>query len=165
VDYGFGVFDAVTDAPRTHLAGRVLLVLAAATVVFEQSPANEALRANLGFRALESTGSAVMAGLAVAGITVLIEGISSALVVAGVSANPDGLRRLAVKLRMHRELKRAFDPAGILNPGRIVRAPAMDDRSLFRYPPGYAHAPPETVGPSAAWETVLPVAPAERVWP
>ncbi len=35
-------------------------------------------------------------------------------------------------------VKDAFDPAAVLNPGRIVRAPRMDDRSLFRYPPDYA---------------------------
>ncbi len=29
----------------------------------------------------------------------------------------------------------------MLNPGRIVRPPRMDDRTLFRYPPGYAPAP------------------------
>lgn len=35
-------------------------------------------------------------------------------------------------------VKEAFDPAATLNPGRIVHAPRMDDRSLFRYGPGYA---------------------------
>jgi FAD/FMN-containing dehydrogenase/Fe-S oxidoreductase len=36
------------------------------------------------------------------------------------------------------ELKRAFDPRGLMNPGKIVGAPKMDDRSLFRFKPGYA---------------------------
>ena len=35
------------------------------------------------------------------------------------------------------EVKDAFDPKGLFNPGRIVRAPKFDDRTLFRYPPGY----------------------------
>src|SRR3954466_13708830 len=35
------------------------------------------------------------------------------------------------------EVKRRFDPQGVLNPGKIVDAPKMDDRSLFRYPPDY----------------------------
>ena len=35
------------------------------------------------------------------------------------------------------EVKRRFDPRNILNPGKIVDPPKMDDRSLFRYPPGY----------------------------
>ena len=35
------------------------------------------------------------------------------------------------------EVKDAFDPAGMMNPGKIVAAPRMDDRELFRYGPGY----------------------------
>jgi FAD/FMN-containing dehydrogenase/Fe-S oxidoreductase len=35
-------------------------------------------------------------------------------------------------------LKQAFDPKGLMNPGKIVAAPKMDDRSLFRYKPDYA---------------------------
>src|SRR3954463_15698119 len=36
-----------------------------------------------------------------------------------------------------REVKHRFDPDNVLNPGKIVDPPDMDDRSLFRYPPGY----------------------------
>ncbi|MCK1708348.1 MULTISPECIES: FAD-binding and (Fe-S)-binding domain-containing protein [unclassified Bradyrhizobium] len=36
-----------------------------------------------------------------------------------------------------REVKQRFDPEGVLNPGKIVDAPKMDDRSLFRYRPDY----------------------------
>jgi FAD/FMN-containing dehydrogenase/Fe-S oxidoreductase len=36
-----------------------------------------------------------------------------------------------------REVKQRFDPGQVLNPGKIVDAPKMDDRSLFRYPPDY----------------------------
>ena len=42
------------------------------------------------------------------------------------------------------EVKDAFDPGGLFNPGKIVRPPKMDDRTLFRYKPGYrieTHAP------------------------
>ena len=35
-------------------------------------------------------------------------------------------------------VKDRFDPSGIFNPGKIVRAPKMDDRSLFRYSHKYA---------------------------
>ena len=35
------------------------------------------------------------------------------------------------------EVKDAFDPRHLFNPGRIVHAPRFDDRSLFRYPPDY----------------------------
>lgn len=36
-----------------------------------------------------------------------------------------------------KDVKQRFDPDGVLNPGKIVDAPRMDDRSLFRYPPDY----------------------------
>jgi Fe-S oxidoreductase len=36
-----------------------------------------------------------------------------------------------------REVKHRFDPGHVLNPGKIVDSPRMDDRALFRYPPGY----------------------------
>ncbi|NND49536.1 MAG: FAD-binding oxidoreductase, partial [Rhizobiales bacterium] len=35
------------------------------------------------------------------------------------------------------EVKDRFDPAGVLNPGKVVRAPRMDDRNLMRYSPDY----------------------------
>ena len=35
------------------------------------------------------------------------------------------------------EVKHRFDPNNVLNPGKIVDAPKMDDRTLFRYPPDY----------------------------
>jgi FAD/FMN-containing dehydrogenase/Fe-S oxidoreductase len=35
------------------------------------------------------------------------------------------------------EVKDRFDPHGLFNPGKIVRAPKFDDRSLFRYDPFY----------------------------
>ena len=41
----------------------------------------------------------------------------------------------------YEEVKRTFDPSGIMNPGKIVRPPRMDDRALFRYGPGYAERP------------------------
>ncbi len=35
------------------------------------------------------------------------------------------------------EVKAAFDPGNVLNPGKIVDPPRMDDRALFRYAPHY----------------------------
>ena len=35
------------------------------------------------------------------------------------------------------EIKALFDPDGLMNPGKIVRPPRMDDATLFRFPPGY----------------------------
>jgi FAD/FMN-containing dehydrogenase/Fe-S oxidoreductase len=40
--------------------------------------------------------------------------------------------------RAFETVKDTFDPSNMLNPGRVVRPPRMDDRTLFRYPPGYA---------------------------
>jgi FAD/FMN-containing dehydrogenase/Fe-S oxidoreductase len=40
-------------------------------------------------------------------------------------------------VRLFEEVKDRLDPAGVLNPGKIVRAPRMDDRSLFRFKPDY----------------------------
>jgi FAD/FMN-containing dehydrogenase/Fe-S oxidoreductase len=44
-----------------------------------------------------------------------------------------------------REVKQRFDPGHTLNPGKIVDAPRMDDRSLFRYTPNYRVADLNTV--------------------
>jgi FAD/FMN-containing dehydrogenase/Fe-S oxidoreductase len=41
-------------------------------------------------------------------------------------------------VRAFETVKDAFDPAGMMNPNRIVHPPRMDDRTLFRYGPGYA---------------------------
>ncbi|HJS30518.1 MAG TPA: FAD-linked oxidase C-terminal domain-containing protein, partial [Alphaproteobacteria bacterium] len=40
-------------------------------------------------------------------------------------------------VRAFEKIKDAFDPEGLFNPGKIVRPPKMDDRRLFRFPPGY----------------------------
>jgi len=47
-------------------------------------------------------------------------------------------------VRAFEEVKDAFDPQGLFNPGKIVRAPKMDDRSLFRFKPDYRQLPIET---------------------
>ncbi len=52
-------------------------------------------------------------------------------------------------------VKDRFDPEGLLNPGKIVRAPKMDDRSLFRYPPGYTHDSTEPRLDWSAWPAGL----------
>jgi len=40
------------------------------------------------------------------------------------------------------EIKSWLDPKGLMNPGKIVAPPRMDDKSLFRFKPGYATRPP-----------------------
>ena len=39
--------------------------------------------------------------------------------------------------RAFEEVKDRFDPQGLYNPGKVVRPPKFDDRTLFRYAPGY----------------------------
>jgi FAD/FMN-containing dehydrogenase/Fe-S oxidoreductase len=41
-------------------------------------------------------------------------------------------------VRAFETVKEAFDPIGLLNPNRITHPPRMDDRTLFRYGPGYS---------------------------
>ena len=54
-------------------------------------------------------------------------------------------------VRAFEEIKGAFDPQGVLNPGKIVGASRMDDRTLFRYPPGYRAAPIDAALDWSAW--------------
>ena len=54
-------------------------------------------------------------------------------------------------VRAFEEVKDTFDPSGLLNPGKIVRAPKMDDRELFRFGPAYAPDPLETALDWSAW--------------
>jgi len=49
------------------------------------------------------------------------------------------------------EVKDLFDPKGMLNPGKIVRPPKMDDRSLFRFKPGYTTQKLDTVLDWSDW--------------
>ncbi len=50
------------------------------------------------------------------------------------------------------EIKDLFDPAGMMNPGKIVRGTRMDDASLFRYPPAYRTQPLATALDWSAWD-------------
>jgi FAD/FMN-containing dehydrogenase/Fe-S oxidoreductase len=50
------------------------------------------------------------------------------------------------------EIKDLFDPAGLMNPGKIVRPSRMDDASLFRLRPGYATIPLATALDWSAWD-------------
>ncbi len=44
-------------------------------------------------------------------------------------------------VRAFEAVKDAFDPGAVLNPGKIVRPPRMDDRTLLRFRPDYAPLP------------------------
>ena len=49
------------------------------------------------------------------------------------------------------EIKDLLDPHGLFNPGKIVRPTRMDDRSLFRFKPGYAAAKLDTALDWSEW--------------
>ncbi len=53
--------------------------------------------------------------------------------------------------RAYEQVKDAFDPDGLFNPGTVVRPPAMDDRDLFRFKPGYAEVPLQTALDWSEW--------------
>jgi Fe-S oxidoreductase len=71
----------------------------------------------------------------------------------------DGLVRSEFHERMYgrktvelfEKVKDRFDPAGLMNPGKIVRPPRMNDRSLFRYKPDYRVPEMETALDWSAW--------------
>jgi FAD/FMN-containing dehydrogenase/Fe-S oxidoreductase len=49
------------------------------------------------------------------------------------------------------EIKSWLDPKGLMNPGKIVDPPKMDERELFRFKPGYATRVPTTVLDWSEW--------------
>ncbi len=49
------------------------------------------------------------------------------------------------------EIKSWLDPRGLMNPGKIVNPPRMDDRSLFRFKPDYKTKLPATVLKWSEW--------------
>ena len=54
------------------------------------------------------------------------------------------------------EIKALLDPKGLMNPGKIVNPSRMDDRSLFRFKPGYRAPPMETALDWSAWGGFAP---------
>ncbi|MEZ5816331.1 MAG: FAD-linked oxidase C-terminal domain-containing protein [Hyphomicrobiaceae bacterium] len=54
-------------------------------------------------------------------------------------------------VQLFEAIKDRFDPNGLMNPGKIVRSPRMDDRSLMRFAPGYGVHDLETVLDWSAW--------------
>jgi len=53
--------------------------------------------------------------------------------------------------RAYEEVKDAFDPQCLFNPGTVVRPPAMDSRELFRFKPNYREEPLSTVLDWSEW--------------
>ncbi len=49
------------------------------------------------------------------------------------------------------EIKVLLDPKGLMNPDKIVNPPKMDQRTLFRFPPGYITQPPPAALDWSEW--------------
>ena len=49
------------------------------------------------------------------------------------------------------QIKQAFDPKGLFNPGKIIDPPKMDDASHFRFPPSYKVIPLQPALDWSAW--------------
>ncbi len=56
--------------------------------------------------------------------------------------------------RAFEDIKDLFDPAGLMNPGKIVRGTKMDDASLFRFRPGHRTLPLTPALDWSAWDVV-----------
>ncbi|MDH3640450.1 MAG: FAD-binding protein, partial [Gammaproteobacteria bacterium] len=54
-------------------------------------------------------------------------------------------------VRNFAEVKHLLDPNGLMNPGKIVGSPKMDDRNLFRFKPGYRVERIDTALDWSAW--------------
>ena len=49
------------------------------------------------------------------------------------------------------QIKQAFDPKGLFNPGKIINPPKMDDANNFRFPPSYKVIPLQPALDWSAW--------------
>ena len=57
--------------------------------------------------------------------------------------------------RAYEQVKDAFDPQGLFNPGTVVRPPRMDERDLFRFKPDYHEEPLQTALDWSEWGGLL----------
>ncbi|MCO5318354.1 MAG: hypothetical protein M9942_07955 [Microthrixaceae bacterium] len=79
---------------RGRHTGTVISAAAVASLALQQSPANEAARAAVGFWVLDRTGSPLAVGFAVFLATVVIDGLTSALIALGLHTETGAVRRI-----------------------------------------------------------------------
>lgn len=82
-----------------NIIGGLAITAAVAAFIFEQSPANEALRTTAAFNVLDDTASPFAAGSAVAGITMAIEMGSSTLAAAGFHFEKERMQKFINKFK------------------------------------------------------------------
>lgn len=87
--------------PRRYggLVTKAVVALAGVSLVFEQTPLNEALRTNIALDVLANTQSPTAVGLTVAAVTAGIEGVSSGLITAGLNMESSAIERFKQKIR------------------------------------------------------------------
>lgn len=94
------------DGVRTRsLLGYLVVVAAAAALVFEQSPANEIVRTNAAISMLQRTGSAVWVGVVVFAVTVVIEFVAALLITLGLHARGGAVQGLKARMIRRRAEK------------------------------------------------------------
>lgn len=95
---------------KPNLARRIynsaVVTAAGASLVFEQSPANEIIRVEAGLDVLQNTGSALAVGATVAAITVGIEGVSSGLIIAGLHAEGGLVQRFKSRIQSSKDMSK-----------------------------------------------------------
>lgn len=81
-------------AERTNIADRLKVGAAAVAFAFQQSPANEAIRAYAGVNVYDATHNPLIVGAAVGAITFAIEGLSSYSISQALNSNATSVERL-----------------------------------------------------------------------
>lgn len=110
---------ADAEQPVAHRSmfqrGIAALTVAAAggSLVFEQSPANEALRVNIGLDVLQNTQSSVAVGATIAAVTAGIEMGSSSLISLGLHTEGGAVQSLKNRLSKKSQVAIEQDDAGI----------------------------------------------------
>lgn len=95
-----------SDGVRTRsLLAYVVVVAAAAALVFEQSPANEVVRTNAAISMLQRTGSAVWVGVVVFAVTAVIEFVAAFLITLGLHAQGGAVQGLKARMIRRRTEK------------------------------------------------------------
>lgn len=90
---------------KQKIIGGLVVAAAAGALVFEQGPANEALRTKIGLDVLQASNSEIAVGSAIAGLTLAIEMGSSGLFALGVYKERERVDKLLSRFRKKEELQ------------------------------------------------------------